>query len=296
MKHRGMMLIELLVVIGIIGVLIGLLVPAIANVRRAGQRAACSNNLRQLGLALHEHHQNQQGLPPAVQLTGRPYLFWGMQLLPSLSEHAYWAETIASYLEYQDPFNNAHHPGIGRVYSHLICPAGADTVGNVSFIAPDGRRDLSVGLSYYLGVGSANFDGAFNNKKTPVRFTDFHDGLAATVVIGERPPGTAQDGLLWYGWGYAGTGQNAPGDLDSWLTIPQSNDSWRHPLCPPGPYPFQAGRYRDPCSTFHFWSVHGPGAHFLLGDGSVKFFAPSADAILPAMASLAGGEAVTIPE
>ncbi len=106
-RSRGFTLIELLIVIAIIGVLVGLTIPAIAKAREAASRASCTNNLRQLGLGFHSH-QNQQGyLPtagtgdymgPTFSTTTPSYPVlgwqqdagWGYQILPFINAENIW--------------------------------------------------------------------------------------------------------------------------------------------------------------------------------------------------------------
>jgi len=66
--------------------------------------------------------------------------------------------------------------------------------------------------------------------------------------------------------------------------------------CDRGPHHFKPGKFSEQCDAFHYWSPHNGGAHFAFADGSVKFLSYSADAILPALATRAGGEALTVPD
>src|SRR5207253_9703114 len=89
-RTTGFTLVELLVVIAIIGVLVALLLPAVQAAREAARRMQCSNNLKQIGIALHSHHDNMKVFPPGqihTTTSGEPYkTTWGIDLLPYLEQ------------------------------------------------------------------------------------------------------------------------------------------------------------------------------------------------------------------
>jgi len=115
------------------------------------------------------------------------------------------------------------------------------------------------------------------------------DGLSNTVMVGERPPSADNR----FGWWYAGVGQHATGSGDMVLGVRECLDT--DEPCPKGPNHFRLGTDRDVCHFLHFWSHHSNGANFCFADGSVRFLAYGADAVLPALATRAGNESVEVP-
>jgi prepilin-type processing-associated H-X9-DG protein len=178
---------------------------------------------------------------------------------------------------------------MGTVIPQFLCPADSRV-----FEAPI-LMGHPAAFTSYLGVCGTNFralDGIlFPDSR--IRIPDVLDGLSNTIIVGERPP--SPDLLL--GWWYAGAGQNSFGSADMILGVREIRAVYLPLLlCPRGPYSFSAGSLYNHCDALHFWSLHSGGANFLFADGSVHFLAYSADSLMPALASRAGSENVTIPE
>jgi prepilin-type N-terminal cleavage/methylation domain-containing protein/prepilin-type processing-associated H-X9-DG protein len=283
-------LIELLVVLAISGVLLGLLLAAVQRVREAGNRTVCQNNLREIGLALHGYHDNQGVLPPGTRPYPAPYSFlaWSARILPYLEQQPLWQQTEADFKQEPRFVGPPPHRGLTTVLGVFICPSDGRSHG---LLQPEG---WDVALTDYLGVSgltSATRDGLFY-PDSQVRLSDVTDGTSNTLMVGERPPGPDNR----FGWWYAGVGQEFDGDADMVLGVQGWKHTFRTPTCETGPYRFGPGTPSNPCDIFHFWSRHPGGAHFLFADGSVHFLSYSAQPLLPALASRAGGESVSLPD
>ncbi len=184
---------------------------------------------------------------------------------------------------------NPPHLGLSSVVAVFACPADSRVLETQTT-----HRDLRVALTSYVGVLGTAYDRTegvlFADSR--IRLADIIDGTSNTLIAGERPPSPD----FWYGWWYAGQGQNLTGSCDMVLGVRERNAQASFAeSCPVGPYTYQPGRIDNQCDLFHFWSLHHGGANFLYADGSVHFLPYSADEVLPALATRGGGEVVDVP-
>jgi len=296
-RRRAFTLIELLVVIAIIGILVGLLMAAVQQVRGAAARAQCQNNLKQLALALHQHHDSQGTLPPGQRsIFNRdlmPFSGWTLSALPYIEQDALYNTSRAAYRANLFPFQNPPHVGLSTPLKMFACPAD----GRVPGPQISQRTHELVAFTSYLGVSGLDYstkDGVlYQDSRTGL--LEITDGTSNTLLLGERPPSAD----LQFGWWYAGVGQRVTGSADLVLGVREQN---LQPIvsgspCGPGAYPFMPAKgFSDQCGMFHFWSPHSGGANFAFADGSVRFISYSANPIMPALASRSGGEVVTVPD
>lgn len=275
-KRRAFTLVELLVVIFIIGLLVALLLPAIQSARESARRTECSNNLKQIGLAMHMYHDTYERFPlpsggfwslapwgyPAV---GAPS--WMYRLLPHLER-----EAIIDDTQWSDP---------ARKYIKTYrCPS------DPTFLKPLCRAEWS-GTTNYVGVTGSNFsygnvptNGIFDLSLDAIRFASILDGTSNTLMIGERPPNIA-GGL--HGHWYL---------FDSMLS---TNQVHMVPATCPSPAVYTSGNFNNHCDSYHFWGPHPGGGMWVMGDASVRFIAYEAGTLTIPLSTRAGGEGESIP-
>src|SRR5438093_10808668 len=122
-RRRGFSLIELLVVIAIMAILIGLLLPAVQKVREAAARAKCQNNLKQIGLAFHNHHDTLQGFPTGGWAWYTPPTYSGGLGLTGAGQQAGWGFQILPYIEGENVFRSGAVTAVGTPNPVFFCPS-----------------------------------------------------------------------------------------------------------------------------------------------------------------------------
>ncbi|MFM9962126.1 MAG: DUF1559 domain-containing protein [Planctomycetaceae bacterium] len=258
-RRSGFTLIELLVVIAIIAILISLLLPAVQQAREAARRASCKNNLCQLGLAIHNYEMANNVLPPgSVNPTG-----------PIRSEpsgyHMSWAVQILPYVEQQNAFRmidftvgayDAKNEPIRKlVIAAYSCPSDfrSPQAGNVAASNYAGVHHEDEAL-----IDHGNHGTFVLNLAVPI--DSVTDGTSSTLFIGEK---ALQPEELGWMSGTRATLRNAGQKINH--NLMNLRDQF--------PLRDTAGNPITVTADFvgGFSSYHTGGAHFLLGDGAVRF-------------------------
>ena len=291
MNRRAVGLIDLLVSIAIVAILMGLLLGAIQRVRATATRIQCANRMKQQALALHLFHDSEGHFPNSMNSGNgpRPNLSWRAKILPYLEQTASANESNAAFSAQDSPYFPKPHPALGRVMPAFSCPADDRT--STAWTLPMHRKFGPIAMSSYLGIsGTASHlrDGVlFGSSKTEL--VHITDGTSQTLLIGERPPSVD----LIFAWWYAGYGLDGGGKLEHHMGVVERRQGAAYHGCGEGPYAFGPGDFKQHCDAFHYWSPHTGGANFAFADGSIHFLRYSAAAaVLPALATRAGGETV----
>jgi prepilin-type processing-associated H-X9-DG protein len=312
-----------LVVIAIIAILIGLLLPAVQKVREAAARMQCSNNLKQLGLAMHNYHDANGQFPSGGERKGgvRYLIGWPGHVFPYFEE-GNRRSTIDGF--YPDAMNvimpwrvrAAPHNGTHTIFTGpvkvFVCPAS-----ELGSLSPDSYRAASIpditavdqGALHYRANGGSSTLGLVQGKwsrhawystsgivypESRVRMTGITDGTSNTILFGETSSAQGRallsrgwGGIQPWTWGYYNYNDVSPPDpANGWLMIDHKV------LTYPIGYAGSFFTNETPYTSAHA----GGGVNVAMCDGSVRFLSKSTDlATLHRLATRAGGEVVTLP-
>ena len=330
--NRGFTLIELLVVIAIIAVLIALLLPAVQAAREAARRAQCTNNLKQLGLAMHNYHDSLGSFPigamgywypNANYPDGTNKLYhrrtWAFMILPYLEQ-----KSLANAINFSMPMNYATSPSIPKanltvtmtLVSGFICPSDPNG-GIVESERRMGNYDVNWGNSTWFQGTNATYDpwlGPYPPGATqPVRFAgapfaqdksfgiqSISDGtsntlLMAEVIIGADSVSPTTGKTVN---DHRGDIYNDDRNASMFMAYTPPNSTF-HDWMDGGycSYPFGTNPPCDGSKTPGFnasRSFHPGGVNALMSDGSVKFFKNSINYnIWRALGSSQGSEVIS---
>jgi len=333
MKRKGFTLVELLVVIAIIGVMVGLLLPAVQAAREAARRMQCSNNMKQLGLAVHNYADSFRRLPASSRGYGGcvgnavngqiknanglvallPYI--ELQNLYDQFNHreAYsinpGAPQRATGTVVGDPATNGNAALASTIVETFLCPSdNSPAVGRLAGIhygpAP-GFVGAATNYDFIVSAGSEF--GTCNSYATlnpltkrmfggdvNTRMAEVIDGLSNTFMVGETTKFHVNGAA--FAWAYRGWVMTGIDPHHSAVNggINVWHQPWIHPTWQSPPFVPVRGRARS------WWvpaaSLHPGGCHFVMGDASVQFVSQSIEmAILERLSAMGDGQVVALP-
>lgn len=286
---KGFTVVEVLVVIGIIGVLVAILVPAVQAARESARRVQCLNNLRQMGLAFHTYHSAHEKFPkggagevsltdPVIRAKWR--LSWGAAILPHLGR-----SDLYDLIDQSQPYTHDNNHEVGKaIVNQYVCPTNSRKHPHKLVTISPGKRASFAKTDYGGNYGErglrcfplSNCQNKYPNDSSgggrgtvllgadrDVSLTDVKDGASQTILLGEAPEGLHS---IWIG--HKNTfDQSAP--INAHIN---SASPW--PSCQPV-FKSPEGEFCDYGQEFH--SYHRGGATFVYVDSSTHFLNDSID-------------------
>lgn len=300
---RGFTLIELLVVIAIIAILIALLLPAVQQAREAARRTQCKNNLKQVGLAIHNYEGSCRVFPPS-SISGFGRGVWNYPATgpadPNIRLHSF-ASLILPYVEAANLYNTldynvsalapANRTAASQILPFYRCPSysGKEFSTDPLYVTTVGfdkfaiRNYVAIGATTVVGLSGAIPANGVMFPQSRTGFRDITDGTSNTIMVAES---REEQASVWI------DGTSASVSSRYMALVPPTYAGNKvsinyQPYFQGGVFPNSIGQKWGPSSQ------HTGGAHHLLCDGSVRFLSENLDVnVYDALATRDGGEVV----
>ena len=307
--RRGFTLVELLVVIAIIGILVGLLLPAVQAAREAARRMSCSNNIRQLGLAIHNYEGVYKVIPPSRINISSPVIFqqsWISMILPYIEQN----NVSSSYQHGKSWFAPVNDPLTKVTLPTLLCPSAPGSTGreyptSALYSALTGGARSDRPLWGYADYGSINAvrNSAFVTSGLPslgtkeifgvmargpegVKLASITDGLSNTILVAEGAgrPGVFVSGKKVMNPRVGNIAFGTPFTADGWgwadinggFSIDGADATGKqNDTSSSGATTIVGSCFMNCTNDSELYSFHNGGSQFLFADGSVHFLSQS---------------------
>jgi prepilin-type N-terminal cleavage/methylation domain-containing protein/prepilin-type processing-associated H-X9-DG protein len=318
-RRRGFTLIELLVVIAIIAVLIALLLPAVQAAREAARRLQCDNNLKQLGLALHNYESSVGTFPFGIRYND-----------PTNGCGTFWRHTLFTYalpyIESGNLANSINFTGAANSVRNVtafntrvntyFCPSDQPSIPTPADY-PGYSQGSYAGMAGYIEIFRYVYRAGTNDQvcnrlegngmfvlNFTRRLVDVTDGLSSTIIVGETSRYVNEPASIWNFWNsgaWFADGLSAVSSRPAGIaySVPRLNASASLGAVEPlidqlGPFNWWQVPGALEYGQFGFRSLHPGGVNFLFGDGSVRFLKQTIDmGVYRALSTIKGGEVVS---